>query len=135
MTGEEHERRDERQDHAREERDGDAPADADAEQQGELHVAHPHTARVGERHQEEEEPRAEAGGRPFDTWVAHELQREHCDGSGNHDLVRDDAPFDIRRRDRDERDAEEHRGKRVQRRPEGKHAGATSTAVISSTAG
>ena len=106
-------------------------AEPRAEQQRELHVAHPHPARVGERRDEQEGGRADArrsptrgdgstSGRAASTKAA----------AGQHDPVRDHAPLEVGHGDGDEDGAEEGGDERVGVSAEVEDAAETSSAVV-----
>ena len=108
MPDEQHERRNERREHADHHRNRHRAPERGAEQQRELDVAHAHAARVGERGEEQEGARAEAGSdRPLgDGWIGGDAGEDDR-GGREHDPVRDDPVLEVGRRDGDERRAED----------------------------
>src|ERR687891_2064934 len=79
VAGEEDERRAPGREHADHEPDDDGLAERRAEEEGELDVAHPHAARVGDQREEEEERGPERGEHPFErpVGVQSDLRGEH----------------------------------------------------------
>ena len=115
---EQHERRDEGDDHPEQDRDRHRAAEHRAEKERELHVAHSHPGRIRERREEESPGGAEGRDRPLRARPQRRLRDEDDRGGGHDDAVRDDPVLEVGRRYGDEREAEEGREQRLGVQPE-----------------